>query len=170
MLSKSHGIDSQCLPLQVKKNSLSPKNLVIECSPLVKIRYRPKSVAYLILTEPCCFTSPIRNVYHLKPHSVFVLSKGKSIFFSFLGFPFTGTWIHRISREEKETILHLFLPLVPVHRHSEIYLKLFMWNDYLKFLIISHAITRLMFNKICPLRELFINHILIINYWVLILV
>ena len=46
------------------------------------------------------------------------------------------------------TMFYSSLPLPPANKHSDIYLQLFMWNDYHVFLIAPLVTTRLLISEI----------------------
>ena len=51
-------------------------------------------------------------------------------------------------------IFYSTLPLLPAHKHSDIYLELWMWDDYHIFLSAMLVFTRLLFDGIYHLVEL----------------
>ena len=59
--------------------------------------------------------------------------------FSFTERPFTG---------QQGTTFYSTLPLPPAHEHWDIYLQLFMWDDYHILLIATLVFTRLLLNEI----------------------
>ena len=57
------------------------------------------------------------------------------------------------SKGRKGTIFYSTLPLPPAHEHSDIYLQLYMWDDYHIFLIAPLVFTRLLLDEIYHLIE-----------------
>ena len=58
------------------------------------------------------------------------------------------------SRGREGTIFDSTLPLPPAHEHWDIYLQLYMWDDYHIFLIATLVFTRLLLDEIYLLIEL----------------
>ena len=71
----------------------------------------------------------------------------KYFFFSIMVF-FTDTDDSQDSRGREGTIFYSTLPLLPGHEHWDIYLQLFMWDDYHVFLIAILVFTTLLLNEI----------------------
>ena len=61
------------------------------------------------------------------------------------------------SKGRKGTIFYSTLPLPPAHEHSDIYLQLYMWDDYHIFLITPLILSRLILDEIYHLNELPFN-------------
>ena len=55
---------------------------------------------------------------------------------------------------EREGRRSSFIPPLPTHEHSEIYLQVCMWDDYHIFLIAPRVFTRLLLDEIYHLIEL----------------
>ena len=70
------------------------------------------------------------------------------------GFSFTGTGNSQDSRGREETTFYSTLSFPLVHEHADIYLQLFVWQDYHIFLIAPLVITRLLPDEIYHLIEL----------------
>ena len=70
-------------------------------------------------------------------------------FFSIRMF-FHGHWRLTGQRGMGGTIFYSTLPLPPAHEYSDIYLQLWMWDDYHIFLIASRIFTRLLLDEILP--------------------
>ena len=67
---------------------------------------------------------------------------------------FTDTDDSEDSRGREGTFVYSALPLPPAHEHSDIHLKLCIWDDCLAFLIAILVFTRLLLDKIYHLTEL----------------
>ena len=76
-----------------------------------------------------------------------------SFFFSIRIF-FTDTDDSQNSREREGTIFYSTLPLSTAHEHWDIYLQLWMWDDYHVFLITMLVFIRVLLNEIYHLIEL----------------
>ena len=63
---------------------------------------------------------------------------------------FTDTDDSQDSGGWEGTIFYSTLPLPPAHEYSDIYLQLWMWDDYHIFLIASRIFTRLLLHEILP--------------------
>ena len=61
---------------------------------------------------------------------------------------FTDTDNSQDSRAREGTIFYSTLPILPAHKHWDIYLQLCMWNDYHVFLIVTLVFTRLLLDEI----------------------
>ena len=61
---------------------------------------------------------------------------------------FTDTDNSQDSRGREGTIFYSTLPILPAHKHWDIYLQLCMWNDYHVFLIVTLVFTRLLLDEI----------------------
>ena len=70
------------------------------------------------------------------------------------GFSFKDTDNSQDSREREGTIFYSTLPLLPVHKHSDIYLQLCTRDNYHIFLNPTFLITRLLLDEIYHLIEL----------------
>ena len=111
------------------------------------------------LQKPACWcSSPFRlfHCYRCNYSIILPVSKfGISFSFFFLsGFSFTGTGDSQDKRGREGTIFYFTLPLPPAHEYSDIYLQLFMWDDYHVFLITPVLFTRLLLDEIYQLIEL----------------
>ena len=67
-------------------------------------------------------------------------------------FSFTDTGDSQESREREGIIFYSTIPFPPAHEHSDIYLQLYMGDDYHKFLITMLVFTRLLINEIYHLN------------------
>ena len=75
--------------------------------------------------------------------------KGTRFLVFFLsGFSFTETDDSQDSREREGNIVYFALPLPPAHKHSGIYLQLYMWDDYHVYLIAALVFIRLLLDEI----------------------
>ena len=70
------------------------------------------------------------------------------------GFSFMDTDDSQDSGEREGVIFYSTLPLSPIHEHPDIYLQLYIWDNYHIFLIAPLIFTRLLLNKIYHLIEL----------------
>ena len=70
------------------------------------------------------------------------------------GFSFTDTDDSHDSKGSEGTIFYPNLPLPPSHKHSDIYLQLWIWDDYHMFLIVPLVFTRLPTDEIYHLIEI----------------
>ena len=75
------------------------------------------------------------------------------IFFSIRVF-FHGHWRLTGQQGKRGTIFYSNLPLPPSHKHSDIYLQYWMWDDYHMFLIVPLVFTRLLTDEIYHLIEI----------------
>ena len=82
------------------------------------------------------FNSPLERPYLLP-------SPMKFCFFSLLGYFFTDTDYSQGSKGREETMFYSSMSLPPAHEHSDIYLQLWMWDDYYIFLIVLLVTTSL---------------------------
>ena len=80
-----------------------------------------------------------------------------SQFFFLSGFSFTDTDDSQDSRGREGTIFYSTLPHPPAHKHSDIYLQLWMCDDYHALLIASLVFIRLLLDEIYHLVELPFN-------------
>ena len=78
-------------------------------------------------------------------------------FFFLSGFSFTDTDDSQDSRGREGAIFYSTLPLPPVHKHSDIYLQLCIWDDYHIFLIAPLVFTRLLLDEIYHLIQLLLD-------------
>ena len=69
-------------------------------------------------------------------------------FFFLSGFSFTDADDSQDSRGREGIIFYYTLLLPPVHKHSDIYLQLCMWDDYHVFLIATLVFTMLLLDEI----------------------
>ena len=76
------------------------------------------------------------------------------ILFFLSGFSFTDTEVSQDGRGREGTMFYSSLPLLPAHRHSDIYLKYCMRDGYQAFLITLVVTTRLLLDKIYHYIEL----------------
>ena len=70
-------------------------------------------------------------------------------FFFYQGFLSWTLTTHRMAGEGRGPS-YSTLPIPPAHKHSDIYLQLFMWDDYHIFLIATLVFTRLPLDGILP--------------------
>ena len=75
------------------------------------------------------------------------------IFFFYQGFLSRTLTTHRTAGEGRRPS-YSTLPLPPTHENSDIYLQLYMWDDYHIFLIAPLVFTRLLLDEIYHLIEL----------------
>ena len=83
--------------------------------------------------------------YHIDLASFF-------LFFFLSQFSFTDD--SQDSRGREGTIFYSTLPLLPAHEHWDIYLQLYMWDDYNGFLIATLVFTRLLLDELYHLIDL----------------
>ena len=81
-------------------------------------------------------------------------SKSSERLFFLSKFSFTDTDNSQDSRGREGTIFFSTEPLPPAHKHSDIYLQLYTWDDYRIFLIAPLVFARLLLNEIYYLIEL----------------
>ena len=74
-------------------------------------------------------------------------------FFFYQGFLY-GHWRFTGQQGKRGDHLLFHSPLPPAHEHWEIYLQLYMWDDYHVFLITTLVFTRLLLDEIYHLIEL----------------
>ena len=74
-------------------------------------------------------------------------------------------WRFTEQQEREETILYSSLPLLLTHEHSDIYLQLWMWDDYYVFLSTPHVTTRQLLNKIYHIIFKIISNHHFIDWW-----
>ena len=87
------------------------------------------------------------------------------IFFFLSGFSFTDTDNSQDNRGRKGTFLYSSLPLPAAHKHSDIYVQLYTWDNYHIFLIATLVFTRLLLGEIYHLIELLFDWLIM---WLLI--
>ena len=75
-------------------------------------------------------------------------------FFFFFLSQFSFTDDSQDSRGREGTIFYSTLPLLPAHEHWDIYLQLYMWDDYNGFLIATLVFTRLLLDELYHLIDL----------------
>ena len=74
-------------------------------------------------------------------------------FFFLSGFSFTDTYNSQDSSGREGTIFYSTLPFPPAHKYSDIYLQLWMWDDYQVFVITRLVFARLLLDEIYHLIE-----------------